>query len=243
MLYEIFNFYKKELGIYNLVFKHVKSLYFAILSTPFIFTVLFVFRLIFSNELSEKIFVNKIILPYAILSFVLFILLNSKTKKIVNEIYGISSNATFWNTPRVLREINKHRKNEILKYLRENGEEVSAGEIKRLSNIAFKESEKLKTKFPILPSFFGALIISLCNSFFNSIFNPAITKNLESAITMFIYIIVIIVMFIGFFMIFRWGMYPIFDDIINRDSKHMSFFYELLNDMYYDLKKETRQRS
>ncbi|WFD09782.1 hypothetical protein [Tepidibacter hydrothermalis] len=236
MIYEILHYYKRNLNTYKLVFIHIKFWYFLLLTTAFILAPIAIAICvpIIKNPLYENLFFISIFL----ILFALFFFINNKTKKVTYSVYDISSEEIIWNSSKVLRVIHNFKKKEMLKYLREENGEIDIVELKKLSNIASIEAENLKVKFPIIPSVFAALFISLCNNFLNWVYSTGNIKNLDEALSIFKDVSLMIFTILGLYLMLSGGFSLILNDIFNKDNQSMMNLSRLLKDICNDLEKE-----
>lgn len=237
MIYDMLYYYKKNFSTYNLVFKHIKYWHFLFITSPFVFSSIVIVVSFTHRRFYEKILCASILIPFILL----FIVINRKAKKVVNELYGVSSELFMWNSPRVLRKIYSFEKEEMLKYLREENEAIEIEELKKMSETAASEAKKFETKFPLIPSFFAALFISLWNNFFGWIYSTENMKSLDLALSILGNMTVLIIMIIGLYIMIRGGFGLILHDILNRENKLMLNLSRLLKDICDDLDKEARR--
>jgi len=239
MLYQVFEYYKKELSMYNLVFKLFKFWFYCLLIFPFICGTTVVFISVIYKKLFTYAFFISIILPFVIL----FIIVNEKAKKVVKKNFGVSSKEIMWNSYDVLFVIRKHEKALLLNYLKDIDSGIGEIDIKELSEAALIEAESLKTKFPIIPSFFAALFVSLWNNFFAWVYKFENIKNFNSAIQIFSIATLAILMIIGLFIMISMVYNSIKEDIFDKDQKKMKAFSQLLKEIYDNMEREKRRKT
>lgn len=144
------------------------------------------------------------------------------------------------NSPKVLRKINNMKKEKLIKYLQDELKIIEVVEIRKLSELAANKAQVMRTKFPLVPSFFAALFLSVWNSFLNWMYSTEIVQSLELALSILGNATLLIVMVIGFYIIISGGFTIIFDDIFNKDSKTMLYLSGLLKEIGDDLERNSR---
>lgn len=237
MLYQVFEFYKKELSMYNLVFKFLKFWSYCLIIFPFICGAVVVLISIVQNEFFTFAFFISMILPFVIL----FIVVNKKAKQVVKNNYGVSSKEIMWNSYDVLFVIRKYEKDLLLNYLKNIDSSIDEVDVKELSEAASIEAERLKTKFPIIPSFFAALFISLWNNFFSWLYKSENIKDFNFAIQVFTIATLVILMLIGLFIMMLTLYDSLREDIFDKEQKRMKALSQLLKELYDDMQREKRR--
>lgn len=237
MLFQIYDYYKKELGNENLVFKTIKFWLYSIFILPIIYGIAIVL-----TSINNSVFFTLVFFVSMILSIVLlFFIVNNKAKKVINRYYGIPYKKGMWNSNDALIIIRKHEKEMMLKYLKEIDNKIDEIDIKELSDSATIEAENLKTKFPIIPSFFAALFISLWNNFLSWIYKSDVIENLNSAILIFSITSLVILMIIVLYIMVSTLYVSIKDEFIDKEQKKMRAFSKLLKEIHDDIERDKRR--
>jgi hypothetical protein len=221
-----------------MIFRRIKFWYYSFLTVPFVLGGVVIVISVINKKFYGILFTLSVAIPFGIL----FIILNSKTKKVVKELFDISSSEFMWNSYNVLNKIRKDKKQKMLDYLKRQGEELESIDIQELSESAAVKAEKSKVKFPLIPSIFGALFVSLWNNFFSWAYKSENVKNLEEAFKILTSSSLILFMIILLFIAIKSMLLTIMDDIINRDCKSMEGLSQLLHDIVRDLEKEERRK-
>ncbi|EPR12033.1 hypothetical protein [Ruminiclostridium papyrosolvens] len=237
MLYEIFDYYKKDLRIYNLVIKHFKFWFYCLIVLPLICGSIYIYISYFYKLNFEIGFFASILLPYLLL----FIIVNKKAKKTVKRVYNVEGKGVLWNTNDVLRVIRKHEKELLINYIHNICDVVNEDDIKELSDRALVEADNLKTKFPIIPSFFAALFISLWNNFLSWIYKYENVKDFDSALEILIFATLFIFMVIGIYIMFSSLYVSIREELIDSEHRKMKSLSRLLKEICDDQKIEKRR--
>jgi hypothetical protein len=207
-----------------------------LITLPFITLTIVAIISFLNRTFYTKSFFISIIIPF----IVVFLKVNSKAKEIVKKHYGISSKEMMWNSFEVLEVIRNHEKKNLLKYLKKKYINLNKNDIKRLSDEMINESENLKVKFPLIPSIFAALFISLWNNFFSWIYRYENVKDFELATKIFLMSSLILLTIIVLFMMIKSVLDTILDDIFNGDYKSMKKLTDLLKEVYDDMERENK---
>lgn len=248
MAEELFNFYKSELGMYNMVFKHIKILYWSSIILPIIISLgmigLKVFKLITNTDLYILVVI------FAIICIIcMFGIINYKIKKTTMELYQKKSKKFMWYSDyEVIEAIRKEEKDNIIQYLEIKGFIRELDAIKLLqksgTKILLKDINKLKKELKhsrykgfIMPSIFGALLISLWNNFFGWVYNVKNTANIKDAINILVGSTLALITIIGLFIMLK-SIYNVFtEDIFNKDYRKICECERLLKEICNNYKR------
>lgn len=248
MAEELFDFYKSELGMYNMVFKHIKILYWSSIILPIIISLgmigLKIFKLITGTDLYILVVIFTIVHIIC-----MFGIINHKIKKTTMELYKKKSKKFMWYSDyEVIEVIRKEEKNNMIEYLETKGFIREIDAIKWLqesdTKILMKDINKLKKELKhsryrglIMPSIFGALFISLWNNFFGWVYNVKNTTNAKDAINILVDSTLALITFIGLFIMLK-SIYNVFiEDIFNKDYRKICECESLLKEIYNSYKR------
>lgn len=239
MLYLLYEFYRKQLSTYNLVMRHLKLRLALLLSIPFIF----MFASLFTFYKYKNVFIALLpIIPTIALFALLYFAVNNKAKSVVKKIYNISSEDHEWNSPKVLIALRRYEKDRLCTELKQVDPCSDEHDIKELSEAAKNESEKIKFKFPVIPSFIAALFISLWNNFFNWVYRSDDIKTINDAVLIFLIPLLLLISIISFYMMISPFLNLVKEDLFNREEKKMREFSEILNEIYKDKQKQKKSK-
>ncbi|MCR3760437.1 hypothetical protein KYB31_15775 [Clostridium felsineum] len=247
----VFKFYKENLGMYNMVFKNMKKTYFS----PLVFLVVLIIIVIILKDL--KLINNTILyilyIAIIIFSIILFFIINCKAKKIIKKFYGKklyekeSNIISRWDSNNeALEAIRNKEKSIFCKYLRRKYLIQNSQDIERLLNDFSELESELKNdtfKWIAVPSFLGALFLSVWNNFWSWVYNPKNMKELSKAIDILVNVTVALIEFLAVFIMLNIA-YEIFKtDVINKKHKQICECTVLLKEIYADFKiEETRKK-
>ena len=171
MIYSCLDFYKRECGAYQNVFVHMKKTYKFTVLSPFIFILLSTFiSLLLKISLFSilSIFLNLCI--FVIFLSISFYIFNRKAKMIVKKKFDIDIGKGVWKNNEVVDTLSDIDKHKMIRFLRKK----SVNSIEQYTLLRDKMEDELKVlkpKFPVVPSIFGALIISLYNNLISWLFD------------------------------------------------------------------------
>lgn len=232
MIYQLLEFYKKELSIYNRVFRHMKFWYLIFILSPFISGIMVIFLSVQNNKFYGNLFLASIIIT----PFIASIPFNCIAKKTVKQLYDVSSNEYMWNSYEVINKLRQDSKEKLYEYVQKVDKETDKADIERLSQIALKEAENFQIKFPIIPSIFAALFISLWNNFINWIYENI--ELFDDAFRIFAFFSILLALLAGVLIMIKSFLNIIIKDIINKDFSTMKNLSELLGEISEDMEKE-----
>jgi hypothetical protein len=213
MINELFEYYKKELGAWNLVYKHMKyqggRLYIAIIIVIAIVGTWYYFH----NQ------IGKTLLTFPLLGIVLGVI-NEHNKIIIKRVHNVQIKEEFWGG----KSFHKLR----LKKLKENLSErniYSIEKLKLLTDRTYKEAENRKFTGFFIPGLTLAMFLSLWNNAISWWFKNA--QNVSQAITIIGSTVIIIVYILFITKLLK----EITFDIFNRDSNKLKKLGEMLEDI------------
>lgn len=219
MINELYEYYKKDLGAWNLVYKHIKyqggRLYIAIITMIFIVGFWQYFH----------IQIGKSILSFSLLGLVLE-LINEHNKIIIKRIHNVQIKEDFWGG----KSFHKLR----LKKLKENLIEMnlySPEQLKLLTDRTYKEAENRKFTGFFIPGLTLAMFLSLWNNAISWWFKNA--QNVSQAITIIGSTVIIIV----YILLITKLIKKITFDIFNRDSHRLKGLAEMLEDILLEFSR------
>jgi|GEM_PF-5432090 len=230
MIYLLLKFYKEELSTYNIVFKHMKFWFYTLILSPIISGSIVVLFSIRNNQFYQKSLLFSILVSL----FIVSIPFNISAKKIAEKLLKVSSDELMWNSYKVIYALRKKRKEELYDYINEIHKNINLEDIKKLSELASCTAEESKTKFPLIPSIFAALFISLWNNFITWIYKYENIKLFDDALDIFISISLLLIVLIILLISIKMLLNEIVEDLINKDSKKMKELSELLKEIYED---------
>lgn len=213
MINELFEYYKKELGAWNLVYKHMKY------RGGILYIVLIIVIALFGTWFYFHNHIGITLLMFLLLGVVLG-LINEHNKIIIKRVHDIQIKEDLWGG----KSFHKLR----LKKLRENLVEkniYSSEQLNLLTDRTYREAENRK--------FTGFFIPGLALAMFLPVWNNAISwwfKNSQSA-SQVINIIGTLVIIIGYILIITKIIKNITFDIFNRDSNRLKRLAEMLEDI------------
>lgn len=248
MAEEIFSFYKNELGIYNMVFKHMKVLYWISILLPIVvFGGIIILKII--NIISNVSLYWSILILGVIHIIFIFGFVNYKIKNITMQFYKKKSKKFMWSSDyEVISEIRQAEENKLIEYLKKNSFIKEIDAVKWLqeneTKILLESINTLKNQLKhsrykgfIMPSIFGALFISLWNNFFGWVYNIQNTTNVKDAVNILVGTTLAIFVFIGLFMMLK-SIFNLFtEDIFNRDYRRICECQSLLKGVYNNYKR------
>jgi len=161
--------------------------------------------------------------------FLIYIVFNKKVKEILLLKYKIKADKWIWNSRYVLRLIFEQDKKIIKEYL--HNEKLSTKKKEYLLNQCKEETNKLKPKFPVFPSFVAGLFISVFNNLISWIYKQSDIITPDDALIVFTYISLYILVFIGLFIIFRTLIKQIIQEIFGRNYYEMDRFKQILEEI------------
>lgn len=235
MVYTCLDFYKEHCGAYNIFFKDMKLLYYLTLYLPIC---LFIINIIISVVIKSIIIFITGIVVVLMATFVLIFFMNKKAKKVIKEKFdtintehNIAIDVAFnkyrmWNNSIVLEVLFDIDKNKIRNYL--NSKSIESSEsLNYLRDKMEKEVENLKPKFPVIPSIFGALIVSLFNGTISWLYKHSST--VEDGLYVFTIGIIIIILIATLFMVGKLIFTALNETVLSEDYYKMKRCYEILD--------------
>ncbi len=234
MLYPLFNFYKHELSTYNLVFKHMRFWFYLFLIIPIALFILLILSFVFFNNYLISVITSVFMFS---INFGLYTIFNKKAKAVVKAKYNISPDGRAWNSPNVLLVLRKHEKKRLLEYISKANDQRDNIDLKNLSESALSESERMKVKFPVVPSVFATIFVSLLNNFFGWLFKQDSLNSITDAVILLGIISYCIFVLIMLYIMFSSVYSTIRDDILNRDSRKMKMLSEIIKELDIDIQK------
>lgn len=238
MINKLFDFYKEELSMRNMIFSNMKLWYYFLKAVPLILPMLTLFVFYIKKPISPGsffcIFFGSLVLPLGILIY----FFNKKAKKEIMILYGINSNKWYWSSIEVINKIEKESKNKLLTEIKENHSFVDSNHIKELAEMVNKRANEIKYKFPIQVATLIALFIPLWNNFLSWLFD----ENLLLADGIYYFIVI---NFLGFLIVLPIIIIKkiINDEFSNKDFNRMKELEELLYDIYVDCKNEEQDKT
>jgi hypothetical protein len=193
----------------------MKFIFWSFISMPGIIFLTYIYAL-----LSKKLLAIICITLSILLFIIFFILFNNNAKKIVKKVYGINPNKWIWNSKYVTSRIFEADKKGIKTYFK--SEKLTSKMKEYLLNQCIEEVKRLKPKFPVLPSFVAAIILSLINNFMSWIFKQP--DSLHDALWIFITISSILLILLGMLLIVKVLIKQIVVGIFYRDYYEMARF-------------------
>jgi|GEM_PF-4885212 len=204
MIEDIINYYKYDLGMYNLILRYYKGwIYYYI-----------AYIIVSLIALSFLIMKNYIIVILMIVVLaIIFHLINYNIKKVLLKKYNIVSKSYLWD----LNKFNKLRKNMLKNYLKNYGILTSDyKKIKLIISYLYKESENRRFKGYVTPGLLLTLSLPAWAEVLKWIF-----KNLNTFYDV-ISIFAIILFLLAIFTFIVYGFKAIIiDDLLNRESKRL----------------------
>lgn len=229
MFLETFEHYKKNCGNYNNVFVDIKKLYFLFSSLPFIFILIpILVGIIFKR-------CNYVILSIIIIFFtgaLIFYLLNHKAKELVKNKFGIKVEQKLWNTSEVNRCLFNKDKKKLIRYFLNTS--TSNDELKEILNELEEQLPSYKPSFPVLPSIFGALFISLWNNFFSWMFKHESVVELQDAFIIVLIGLIFMVFFGILIFAYKSIMEVFFDVFQGQEYSRMKRFHRIMKTIVKD---------
>lgn len=228
MLQQIYQFYKKKVNSYSLVFKHVLVSYWAFWASFYVFIAFLVLYLLCNILVYLKIsifsFSGYYLLGLALINIILLFFLNHRCKRVIKDKYDIHQRHFLWKG----LVFEEYQSNLLKNYLLKN-DLYSENKIKMLIDLFEKEAEKQKVPTFIKPGVLLALIIPLWVQFIGSVFKQVHETNTAINVTVSLLIIVMIVILpLGF-------LKKLYDEIIelifNSESQQLKNLVALLEDV------------
>lgn len=222
-MYEIFEFYKKELSKYNLIFSHLKIQF---VGTWIITGILFIASITVSaiNNNSKITLISYGL--FLIIFSILMILLAIRSNKILMDKYQIK-NDSFKFGGLKYREFKRNKLNQKLFEKKIIGPE----KVKRLIDFYEIEAESKKVKFPIIPSVFLILFVPLWTQYMSFEFKNAAPEQGSNILGFYFAVIIFITVAISILKLFFNS--TVFE-IINRDYYKMKSFVSYLKEIYLE---------
>jgi hypothetical protein len=213
---EFINYYKKELGVWNMVYRYMNNL--ALVTYVSLF---FLMPIIFFT-----LFFLKTQVIYLIILFVLIILesviLNIHNKKIIEKTYQISKRdqGIIWGGPKLSQERSKKLELFVLKNIE------SKEQLEKLIIVLSKEAENRKFSGIFIRGLGIGLFLPLWNYFIKWIFENGIS-DVNTAFIIFI----IITLFIIFIIYITSMVKLIVKDFFDRESTRITELKNMLEDI------------
>lgn len=248
MAEELFNFYKSELGMYNMVFKHIKKSYWSSIILPIIVSLSMIGLKVFNLIADTDLYISAIIFGVIYIIYT-FGFINHKIKKTTMELYEKKSKKFMWYSDyEVIEAIKEKQRKKMIEYLvkkefvkkidiieclQESSTKILLKDIKKLK----KELKHSRYKGFIMPSIFGALFISLWNNFFGWVYNVKNTANPMDAINILVGSTLALITVIGLFIMLKSIYNVVTEDIFDKDYRKISECEKLLKEIYNNYKK------
>lgn len=204
MIEDIINYYKYDLGMYNLILRYYKG-------WIYYYIAYIIVSLIALSFLIMKNFI--IVILMIVVLAIIFHLINYNIKKVLLEKYNIVSKSYLWD----LNKFNKLRENMLKNYLKNYGILTSDyKKIKLIISYLYKESENRRFKGYVTPGLLLTLSLPAWAEVLKWIF-----KNLNTFYDV-ISIFAIILFLLAIFTFIVYGFKAIIiDDLLNRESKRL----------------------
>ncbi|HHV75386.1 MAG TPA: hypothetical protein GXX41_12260 [Thermoanaerobacterium sp.] len=204
MMEDIINYYKYDLGMYNLILRYYKG-------WIYYYIAYIIVSLIVLSSLIMKNYI--IVILMIVVLAIIFHLINYNIKKVLLEKYNIVSKSYLWD----LNEFNKLRKNMLKNYLKNYGILTSDyKKIKFIISYLYKESENRRFKGYVTPGLLLTLSLPAWAEVLKWIF-----KNLNTFYDVIsIFAIILFVLAIFTFIVYGFKTI-IIDDFLNRESKRL----------------------
>ena len=221
MIYKYFDYYKSNTSTYNSIFKHMKFVFW-----------MFVLINILSFSISIYfLIIQKItfMLILAVPIFLIYIVFNKKVKKILLLKHKIQADKWIWNSRYVLRQLFEQDKKIVKEYL--DNEKLSGKKKEYLLKQCNDETNKLKPKFPVFPSFVAGLFIAIFNNLISWIYKQSDIKTLDDALIIFVYLALYILFFVGLFFAFQTIIKQIIQEVFGRDYYEMERYKQIMEEI------------
>lgn len=224
----VFQYYKKNLNYYNHVFKYMKLnlvLYcLGVFASASMFMWLSILnRLILALFFSATIFIGN------------FLVLNWQVKKTVMKKYKIKSKKIRWNDTIVENFFREKDKSEIIEELHKEGLDKKISQIIKI----FEDRAKIhKFKFPVIPSLFAALTVSLWNNMFSWLFSRDYFNTLEKMLKLSGLGICLIIMLWGFYIFLEGFFRIVLLETLDKNYYKMKGFIRLLQEIKLEMEDE-----
>jgi hypothetical protein len=224
MLQDIIYFYKKRLSSYNLIFKHMKLIWYSYWAL----VIILLFEVI-RREGHFNFIAN--LLCGALLGTA-SIIVAVCAKKVLKNKYGIGSDTPLWNS----YEFEELRKQLLQKYLDEM-QLLSENKLSLLISITNREAERKRFKGFVETGVFVVLITALWSPFFSRYITYL--NNLQTAFFITLGFTILVVQICIIYLMARF----VAVDIINTESKKITNLGRLLENIYFQLPNEIKKES
>ncbi|MEK4283867.1 hypothetical protein [Ureibacillus sp. FSL K6-0165] len=210
---DIINFYKKDLGVWNMVYKNMNRI---VLVLFIIFFILLITALIISTIIQN----TKLILLVIILLILEGCLLNSYNKKLVEKIHKIpkKDQGFFWGGYKLQKKRSEKLEQYILKKI------DTKEQLEKLIDILRREAETRKFSGLFVRGLGIGLFLPLWNYFLQWLF-----KEVDSVINVVI-LFISILMIIVLLAIFSFLMKLILLDLFDREARKLNELANMLED-------------
>lgn len=231
MTFVVYDFYKKNCGAYNKILINMSFIYNVFRFLPFVlFGVVLIIAVIFSSVSTYIILVGVVTLFTS--TFILTKYLHKNARNIVVS-SGLNQSYTgIWNNPKVLDSLLQSDKQDIIKFL-ENKKIYSKTHIERIRDEIELLIVQYKPGFPVIPTFFGALVVAWYSAFIGRLFD--LTEDLN----MLIYPVVtslLTLFFIGLIYFIYKMIVEALNDVFFKEEYHkLRRFKRVVNDILFDI--------
>lgn len=226
LMYELFNYYKKELNNYYLIFRFIK---------PWLVGLIIITCLLGLTVIAVTL-ISKSAL-YEFISIVLFIPLfwvslhffSQKANKVIAKRYGIIHKGStiggdaFYNYKKV------KVKNKLGRLCQDNSEAIQ-----NLKTRLESESENIKVKIPTIPSVLAILFVPLWTQFIGWVFKNVTSYN--EGMQVFGSILAVIIVVTGSLVMIKMFFESVVLETMNRDSYKMRQLARILDDILLEMK-------
>jgi ABC-type multidrug transport system fused ATPase/permease subunit len=233
IIQEIYDYYKNELGVENLVFKDISRFHFLLSCLPWISLILSIYLML---TIDKYITLKFVAITLGFASF--FLVFNIRTKKIIKSKYKIESNRWMWNSPEVLMFLRTKQKKKLKKKLEENRPTIKAAYVRDLSEDISNKSDIEKVKFPVIPSAILILFLPVWSNFVGWIYNSELVNSFDDALIVLVGCIIVIISFVGSIYALKSIAIDFIDAIYNKDSIRLKRLSELLYEMSKEIEHE-----
>ena len=236
MFYDVFNYYKENCGAYHRVFVEMKKLYYMpnllpvmVLLIIIAAVALFAMEIIKYSATSINLVIIVTLVVIFSVGFMVVNLFNKKAKEIVKKRYGIKVNSFMWNTDEVSKQLLKSDKKIMQKYMKDNS--YSKDKIRRLTKAIKEEMPIYKPKFPVIPSIFAALFVSLWNNQFSWMYSKLDTTNLRDSFIIFLFGLFCMVMFGVLLFVIKGFCSAVNDMLYLKDYESIKRLYRIIEEI------------